>query len=71
MISIALLMTTTVAFAQPTAKSGAFFAYNDTDRVVTIGVGDFFPTTYVINPHSSQLVIVSTDNQAIHIKKVS
>jgi len=53
------------------AMSGYFIAYNDTDRTVEIGVGNVFPTSYTIAPHSNKWVVVSTDNQNIHINKIS
>lgn len=57
--------------ANPKKSGGFFFAYNDTDRSVTIGVGNFFPSEYTIDPHSYRTVFVSTDNQNIHIKSIS
>lgn len=52
------------------SDGGYFFAYNHTDQVVTIGVGNFFPTEYTIQPHDWRTVFVSTDNQNIHIQKI-
>lgn len=55
------------------AKSslGYFTAYNDTNKTVTIGVGNYFPTPYKISPHSSAWVSVSSNNQNIHIKDIN
>ena len=52
-------------------NGGYFFAYNNTDYLVTIGVGDFFPTKYVIEPHDRRFVFVSTNNQNIHIDDIA
>lgn len=52
------------------SSSGFFQAFNDTDHTVTIGVGNIFPTEYKIPPHDWKAVIVSTDNQNIHIKNI-
>jgi hypothetical protein len=52
------------------ADGGYFFAINNTDRAVVVGVGNFFPTEYVINPHDWRAVFVSTDNQNIHIQRI-
>lgn len=52
------------------SDGGYFFAYNDTDRLVTIAVGNFWPTAYEIKPHDWKIVFVSTDNQNIHIKQI-
>lgn len=57
-----------VVVAKPT--SGIFFAYNETDKTVTIAVGDFFPSQYVVEPHSYRTIFVSTNNQNISIKKI-
>jgi hypothetical protein len=54
-----------------TSDGGFFFAFNDTSNPVTIAVGNFFPTEYVIKPHDSRTVWVSSDNQNIHIKKIN
>ncbi|HLD16745.1 MAG TPA: hypothetical protein VJB02_03420 [Coxiellaceae bacterium] len=53
------------------AQVGDFIIYNDTNRVVTISVGNFFPTPYTIRPHGSRYVTVSTNNQNIHIETVN
>jgi hypothetical protein len=66
--------TTAVDIAKAsTALSGGFFiAYNDTNALVTLGVGNFFPDSYLytIYPHNSRTIYVSSDNQNIHIKEV-
>ena len=51
-------------------NSGYFFAFNDTDRPVTIAVGNFLPIEYNIAPHDWLTVFVSSDNQNIHIKQI-
>ncbi|WP_165474789.1 hypothetical protein [Legionella nagasakiensis] len=48
------------------SDGGYFFAYNDIDRLGTIAVGNFLPTTHEIKPHHWKIVFVSTDNQNIH-----
>lgn len=50
--------------------SSWFVASNDTNNEVTIGVGNFIPTSYVIPAHGSKIVIVSSDNQNIAIKNI-
>lgn len=71
---LAALTTTAIAETQNKIKAGAgtFTAYNDTDKEVTIEVGDFFSSwyRYTIGPHDSKRVWVSTDNQNIHIKSI-
>ncbi|GGI88297.1 hypothetical protein GCM10007966_16320 [Legionella impletisoli] len=52
-------------------NGGFFFAYNETDYKVTIGIGNFFPENYKIEPHSWRTIWVSTDNQDIRIKRIS
>lgn len=47
-----------------------FRAINDTEKTVTISVGNFFPTKYTIQPKSSKVIFVSSDNQNIHIVEV-
>lgn len=49
---------------------GFFYAYNNTEHVVTMGVGNFFPTPYVIQPNSWRFVTVSTNNQDIRITNI-
>lgn len=52
------------------SAGGFFFAINETDHRVTIGVGNFWPTLYVLEPHNQKVVWVSTDNQDIRIKQI-
>lgn len=53
-----------------TKAGGWFQAFNDTDRAITITVGNYFPTSYTIDAHSSHIIWVTTDNQNIHIKQI-
>lgn len=52
------------------AEGGLFYAFNDTDKLVTVAVGNFWPTDYEIKPHDWRAVFVSTDNQNIHVKSI-
>lgn len=47
-----------------------FFAFNDTDHLIHISVGTFFPVSYRIEPNDYRVIFVSTDNQNIRITKV-
>ncbi|MDR3476729.1 MAG: hypothetical protein P4M14_01695 [Gammaproteobacteria bacterium] len=49
---------------------GTFVATNQTDKTIQIEVGDFFPTTYTLDPFSNRWVYVSTNNQSITISRV-
>ena len=66
---IALTGTSTV-IAHKKEQNGYFNAINDTDKQITISVGNFIPTEYVLPPHGSKFIMTSTDNQNVHIVAV-
>lgn len=49
-----------------------FRFYNDTDRDIVIGVGNFFPGWYThdIVSHGFHYIYVTTNNQNIHLKQI-
>ena len=51
-------------------KSGFFYLTNNTNRMVTVSVGNFFPTPYTLGAYGIASVYVSTDNQNIYIDSV-
>jgi hypothetical protein len=67
---LCFLSSASAIAADAPKESGFFFAYNDTDKVVTISVGNISPSKYEISPHSYRTVVVSTNNQNLHIVNV-
>lgn len=65
---IAIALSTTVLAAEKSLVDGFTFK-NDSDKDITIHVGNFFPTQYKIAKHSSKFVIVSTNNQNIRLSE--
>jgi hypothetical protein len=49
--------------SQKALSGGHFTLYNDTDKTIDIGVGNFVPTNYTVKPHDSKWVFVSKDNR--------
>lgn len=70
-VVVASVVFSTGVFAKVEAKSGYFNITNNTDKVVKVGVGNWFPTQYTVGPHATVPVYVSTDNQNIQINGVS
>lgn len=47
-----------------------YYVYNDTNHMLKLRVGNWFPTPYTISPHSYAYVHQTTKHQDIHIEKV-
>lgn len=70
-VVVAGIVFSASVFAKTEVKSGYFNITNNTDKVVKVGVGNWFPTQYTVGPHATVPVFVSTDNQNIQINGVS
>ena len=68
---IALSFVSNLAIAeQVKAGIGTFVLTNKTNKKITVGVGNYFPTSYTVDPGGYRVVTVSTNNQSIQIEKV-
>lgn len=65
-----VILSTSVFAANETKSNSGYFSFkNDTNKKITIHVGNWIPTEYNIAPHSSKTIAVSTDNQNIRLSK--
>jgi hypothetical protein len=69
-LALITMIASTSLIAKTETQSGFFTFKNETDKNITIKVGDFFPTEYTIDAHSSNRIFVSTDNQNITLSRV-
>lgn len=67
---VAKPMTDHVLNAQSGSGGGHFILTNNTDKTVTVGVGNVVPTQYKVPAKDWKLVIVSTNNQNIQVNKI-
>jgi hypothetical protein len=51
-------------------NTGFFTLSNNTDHIVVVSVGDFFPTDYLLSSYDYTLVVTSTSNQNIAIRAI-
>lgn len=71
MAALVLASNTVLAEEDKTKlDSGIQYIINQTDRTVTVALGDFFPTPYTLGPGDSTIAYVSTDRQTITIRDI-
>ena len=71
-ITALVLVSSSLLAAEDSAslKSGLQFIRNDTNKTVTIALGNFSPTSYTLAPGQVTTAYVSSDRQNIIIRDV-